>query len=85
MVADACQIALPPTPAPSLHLAHAPLPPSHSGLVTQTIIVDAKMFASSQYLVHDGGVVSHRGVIRVHCCQTDDRGPCGEREGVAAS
>ena len=37
------------------------------------------MFFSLQELVHDRGVVCHSGVICIHCCHLDDRGPCGER------
>lgn len=36
------------------------------------------MFFSLQELVHDRGVVCHSGVICIHCCHLDDRGPCGE-------
>lgn len=30
-------------------------------------------------MVHDRGVVPHSGVVCIHCCHRDDRGPCRER------
>lgn len=56
-----------------LYLGYPPHPPAFpEGLVTQTRIIDGKMFVSFQELVHDRGVVCHRGVICIHCRQADD-------------
>lgn len=62
--------------------AASPLPPESAlppGFVTQTRTTDAEVFFSLLEPVYDRGVVCHRGVICVYCCQLDDRGPCRER------
>lgn len=42
-------------------------------------MVNGEVLISFQNLVHDSGMAGHSGVICIHCCHTDDRGPCGEK------